>query len=92
MRASQQSELIIICSCHTLDHAIRFSYWPDDDTLFVDVTMPPLSWWKRIAVAFRYVFTDVCPFGSYAEVVIGDDDRAKLRAWVEAVPWPKERT
>lgn len=81
--------LTIGCSCHRLDHAVRFSYDADDDMLSVEMTFEHgRGFWQRVATAWRYVFGGLCAFGPVADVLVKEEDREKLRAWVNAARKP----
>lgn len=82
--------LALACTCGSLGHVVRFSHDPIDDQLYVHVSLDrEPRWWRRALLAFRYVFSGhVCRYYDSAEVFVAQGDRAKLRAWVDAVPWP----
>src|ERR1700722_4470854 len=87
----KSDELIITCSCSSLDHSVRFTFWPWDRNdeangmeAYIDVCLNyERSWWGRIKTAFRYLFQLTCGFGQVAEIIVKDEDLAKVKAWVE---------
>lgn len=84
------THLTIVCSCGSLGHVVRFTHDPIDDQIFVDVTLDPeCRWWQRALAALRYVFRPhaLCGFHGVSEVIVEPADRAKLREWVNALPF-----
>lgn len=50
-------ELIIHCSCGSLDHCIRFSYYEGEDELYIETLIDnQVGFWDRLWRAFKYVF------------------------------------
>lgn len=46
------------CACHSKEHLIAFEYVPDDNLLSTHISLNHyLPWYKRIVVAFKYVFS-----------------------------------
>ena len=81
-------DLVLVCSCTHLGHVVRFSRFDggDDDpqTLTISVTLEHApSVWKRMLVAWRYLFGRTCAYGSASEFILTDADIPKVRAWLD---------
>jgi hypothetical protein len=88
----QPDELVLVCECSRLDHAIRFTRWPhrpgepfDRHYAYVDVVLVRhRPWWRRLVTAVRYALgMQTCRYGEIAEVLVSRDDVPKLQAWLE---------
>ena len=89
---NDRKELVLICNCSSLDHAIRFTHWDEDDIGYVHVILQyDLPFFKRLVAAFRYLFNMTCRFGSVAEVCLSREDMPKLREWIDSAE-KKENT
>ncbi len=84
-----EDALIVGCSCQSMDHVVRFAFWPydpDDPSYgieaYVHVSLARQSLWRRIKTALRYVFRGACPYVDAAEVVLNERDFPALLAWV----------
>lgn len=84
-------DLVLICSCSHLHHAVRFTfspYCPGEESwgfeAYVDVSlMYEQSWWGRLKTAIRYLRCRTCGYEDVSEITLRDDDLPKLRAWVD---------
>ena len=77
-------DLILVCSCTSLDHSIRFSKDRDSLEWYVDVMLSPeRSFWKRLKSALAYLFNGrTCRYGCSSEVLLKGDDIPRLKAWI----------
>jgi len=88
---SPPDELIVTCSCSSLHHSVRFTFWPYDDSddtkgfeAYVEVSLDyDPSWWRRLKVAVQYLFGRTCRYGKASEIVVKEQDLPKLRSWLE---------
>jgi hypothetical protein len=77
-----EDTLVVVCSCSSLDHVIRFARFIDDkDIAYVDVVLARRGFWHRLATAWRCVLNKTCRFGSVAEVVFDAEGIERLRQW-----------
>lgn len=77
------SELILGCSCSQLSHSVRFAYW-DDGEAFITVALDyEHSWFRRLAVAWRYLRRSVCGYSAASEIILRTEDYVKLRQWLD---------
>lgn len=78
------------CECSSFLHTLRITSDREDGTVWIEVPLNPhLPWWRRILLAFRYVFspgtTDEGAYDSIAiphrdfDRVIGLLERARMR-------------
>lgn len=74
------TELIVRCTCSNLHHSVAFTR--DEDWRSVVVSLDyERSFWSRVKVAWRYLWSDACAYGDMAEVVIRDEDLVKIKEW-----------
>lgn len=82
-----RDELMVVCSCSTLSHAVRFAFWTDehqdDFEAYVDVCLIRTTLWNRIKIAWSYLLNRTCGFGEVSEIVLRKEDLGKLRAWLD---------
>jgi hypothetical protein len=83
-------ELVIVCSCSYLHHAVCFTFHPtgprDQETFeaYVQVSLDyEQSWWGRLRTAMRYLLRRTCGYGVVSEIIVSAHDLPKIRAWVE---------
>lgn len=85
MSTTSNEELTVHCSCSHLHHTVRFSWHDDDVEGYVEVSLDyETSWWRRLRVAWRYLWRDTCAYGNVAEIIIKPKDLAKIRDWADA--------
>lgn len=78
-----EDQIILICSCSCLNHAIRFSRW-EDGQICVDLVLnPERSWYRRSTTAVRYLFNRICNYGVCAEILLTETDKKKLLEWLK---------
>ena len=67
------------CQCSSFDHSVRFST-DDEGTVYLDVGLNPSApWWRRVALALRYVFSPGSSrYGTYDEVILREGDRTRM--------------
>lgn len=87
MIRAAQDELLLRCSCSSLDHLVCFTRFVEDDNprkTYVNVILDQRrSFFRRFITAFRYVLgLDVCRYGTLAEVVLEPEEEARLHAWL----------
>lgn len=76
-------DLIVRCTCSNLHHSVAFVR--DDYGRSVLVSLDyERSFWMRLKVAWRYLWSDVCNYGDAAEVVIRDEDLPRIKAWCDS--------
>lgn len=77
-------DLIVICDCSLLDHAVRFTTWTEDGfpDRSVDIVLRPSpNFWRRLHTAWRFLWQRTCHFGSVSSVAISDEDLLKIHLW-----------
>lgn len=68
------------CMCTDLGHTVRFSFDPSDGELWLDVHLHRWQpWYKRIVMAFRYVFGFAPSHGHYDTTIIDLGDATRIR-------------
>lgn len=71
-------EIILICSCHSLEHQIMFWYDEDDKMLYAEVHLAKHGLLRRIQYALRYIFGYKCRFGAFDEFLFDSDNEKQL--------------
>lgn len=89
-KPNQPEELIIVCSCSYLGHAIGFTFFPTDPhdkgafEAYVQVSLERHeSFWKRLRIALRYLMKKTCGYGDVSEFIVKDHDLPKIKAWLD---------
>ena len=82
MKAKEETQ-VVFCDCHSPEHQIIFTYWPDDEPVerMVYVTFHLTNYdnfFKRLWVGLRYAFGYRCQYGHWDEVMISVDTARKL--------------
>lgn len=81
------------CSCHSADHIAWLIHEPDDsrgnnlkgehDDWYLSVMLDHFALWKRVRMAFRYVFAPhTIKYGMTAELVLRTEDIDKLYEFI----------
>ncbi len=79
---------LFVCDCNDISHQFVINLdSPDEDWQFVSVEIKlnrNLPWWKRLWVAFKYVFCKYpCRFGDFDEVLLGRKHAPQLQKVVD---------
>lgn len=79
------------CQCDNFDHTIRFTYDGNPSEITVEVRMNDwLPWWKRVLVAFKYIFKMNRKTGfDYDCTILKKDDLYILEKMIERM-WADE--
>ena len=70
---------LLLCECSSPEHQILFTWWDDDDRVYMTVHLPKQSLWRRIKDGIRYIFGHRSKYGDFDEVVLNPDDWAKMQ-------------
>lgn len=71
---------LFICDCENVEHQLIFSYFPDDDILYMTVHLvPEYNIFKRIWNAIKYVFGHRSQYGDFDEFIFKKQDANKLQ-------------
>jgi len=72
------------CTCSTFDHNVRWEVDPEMGHISISV---PLNhwrpWWKRLAIAVKYVFKSTERYGHYDTVELNPHDYPRIRALLD---------
>lgn len=75
-------EKVLVCSCHSKEHQIWFSYFSDEPTgereMYVSTHLSPLGFFSRLVYAVKYLFGYQSEFGAFSELVLFDQQIADL--------------
>jgi hypothetical protein len=78
-----KKEIIITCGCTELKHLFRITKYGHEPEAYVTMVMNHyLPLWKRVKLAFLYVFKKA-PCDGYDEVVMDKESRDKLKRFLE---------
>lgn len=72
--AKTSKQYVLFCECGELTHMAVFSYWPDDDEVYLHVQLPTESFWKRLKCAIGYIFRARPRDGGLAEISIKEHE------------------
>lgn len=73
---------IVGCTCSNLHHSVAFVHDEFGRSVYVSLDYER-SFWARLKVAWRYLWSDVCAYGNAAEIVIRDEDLPRIKAWCD---------
>lgn len=75
----------IECLCSSPEHALKISLWENEEDFYISTYGLQLTFWRRVAFAFKYVFR--FKFPDFSETVVSRKDAEKLRdiltEWLE---------
>ncbi len=67
------------CQCSDFNHLIRFNLDKDDGEVFLDTHLNQyLPWYRRIAIAWRYIFGRIDKFGHYDCTMLKPEDTKRI--------------
>lgn len=78
-----EDQIVLICSCSSLDHAIRFSRWEDGEICIDLVLSTDRPWYRRLITAIKYLFNRTCNYGVCAETLLKETDQKRLSEWLK---------
>lgn len=75
------------CMCSDLNHTFRFTFDPDDGDLWLEVRLHNwMPWYKRVALAAKYVFNrPALKYGHYDTTMIDLGDATRIRELMDRV-------
>lgn len=84
-----ENEILLRCACLASDHIAFLRHEPDDsrgnnlkgehDDWYLSVVLDHFGFWKRIPMAFRYIFAPrTIKYGMTAELVLRNEDVDRL--------------
>lgn len=69
----------IECACSSTEHTLRFTFDPEDGTVYVHVFLESdYRWYKRLLVAVKYIFGYKCKYGHWDETLIVPEEAKRL--------------
>lgn len=75
---------LFICECHNVEHQLVFSYFPEDNEVYMAVHLiPEYNIWKRIWIAIKYIFGYKSIYGHFDEFIFDKSDADKLQKIVD---------
>ena len=67
---------LLVCDCGSLEHIIIITY--DDNEVYVHYKLNTYPLFKRIKLAFKYIFGFKSRFGEYGEIILSPEDAPKI--------------
>jgi len=64
------------CRCGSIQHI--FVVTADDEDVFLEVHLAPLSLWKRVTHAVRYIFGQRSEYGDFEEILLAPAEALDL--------------
>lgn len=88
-KAAKPERHFLFCECGTIDHSAILQYWPDDEypenELYLTVNLADTApWWRRIALAVKYIFGWRSRYGHYTEMLLMPETVRGLVEFLEA--------
>ena len=88
------NEILLRCSCHSIDHIAWLIHEPDDsrgnnlkgeqDDWYLSVMLDYFPFWKRLTTGLRYIFAPLSlNYGMTAELVLRTEDIDRLVEFIE---------
>lgn len=71
---------LFICQCQNTEHRLIFSYFPDENKVYVSVHLIPATFWKRLVNSIRYLFGHKSKYGDFDEFIFSNQDADKLQS------------
>ncbi|KKK63449.1 hypothetical protein LCGC14_2994120, partial [marine sediment metagenome] len=78
-------EKFIGCRCTSMEHVVRFTYWPEDTTkhypaeVFVSIHLSHYGFFRRLWTGLKYAFGYRCRYGDWDEVILDTEEMVELR-------------
>ena len=86
----------VICECHSPDHVLQFSHMEDmdgDEICWTQVQLHQYrSFWKRLAVAVKYLLGYECRYGHWDCTSINVEQGKSLRDYLNRAIEAKENS
>lgn len=74
---------LFICKCANTEHQLIFSYFPDDNEVYMSIYLVPDNFWKRFINAVKYLFGYKSKYGAFDEFIFNNQDADKLQSVVD---------
>lgn len=75
---------LFICECRNVEHQLIFSYFPEDNEVYMAVHLiPEYNIWKRIWIAIKYIFGYKSIYGHFDEFIFDKSDADRLQKIVD---------
>jgi hypothetical protein len=71
--------LILVCSCSSVEHQIVFSYDDEDNLLYAQIHLTHYSFWKRLVKGIKYIFGYKCRYGHWDEFLFSSEHAQDLK-------------
>jgi len=89
-----EDELIIRCSCgDKMSHFATLIYEPwedrgnniksEHDDWYLSVALETFSFWKRLKLAWNYMWNKSTPYGNFIEIVLTNQDVKDIADWIK---------
>ena len=84
MTNTNMPQHLFVCDCHSLEHQLVVSYFPDDDDfadcVYVSVHLAVQPWHQRLWTALKYLFGHQSNYGAFDEILLNADSCRQLGA------------
>ena len=71
------------CACSSAEHALFVHLI--DDTVYLQIRMNPLPWYKRIVSAFQYLFGIERWYGDYEEAILDQSNIKDVKRLIKTL-------
>lgn len=78
IRMEEPKRELLLCECESAEHQILFTYYPEEEEVYVQFHLRHLPWHLRLVQALKYVFGYKCKYGCFDEVILHKSKLIKL--------------
>jgi hypothetical protein len=71
------------CTCSSLEHAIRFSYYEDEPIVYVHFFLEQPGFLKRLYLGIKYILGHRSKFGEFGETLFDKEQIEKLEKFLK---------
>ena len=64
------------CACSSSEHTIRFTYFEDDQEIYIETQLKKGPWYKRLYIGLLYILGRESKYGHWEETML---DSSKIR-------------
>lgn len=76
---------VLTCECSSAEHIVVFSYWGDENEVYLSVHLAKVPLWRRIKYAIKYIFGYQSKYGAFDEIILGNKNYDKVMEIAEHI-------
>ena len=74
---------ILVCKCDNVEHQLVFSWFTDEEMVYMSTHLCKLPFWQRLWHGIKYIFGYKSRYGDFDEFILRREDAEKLEKIVE---------